>query len=99
MLLLCKILFIDLNYGQVTGYKTFSKFPKTSKHCSCPNFRIVREVGYHLFLKLLTALAFVKLSFESPDSTNHPQIWILTLPASRNSIKNFPLPLHEGQRS
>ena len=60
MLLLCKILFIDLNYGQVTGYKTFSKFPKTSKHCSCPNFRIVREVGYHLFLKLLTALAFVK---------------------------------------
>ena len=48
MLLLCKILFIDLNYGQVTEYKTFSKFPKTSKHnCSCPNFRIVREVGYH----------------------------------------------------
>ena len=39
------------------------------------------------------------LSFESPDSTNHPQIWILTLPASQNSIKNFPLPLHEGQRS
>ena len=61
MLLLCKILFIDLNYGQVTEYKTFSKFPKTSKHnCSCPNFRIVREVGYQLLLKLLTALAFVK---------------------------------------
>ena len=48
MLLLYKIIFIDLNFGQVTGYKTFSKFPKTSKHnCSCPNFRIVREVGYH----------------------------------------------------
>ena len=41
---------------KVTGYKTFSKFPETSKHCSCPTLRIVREVGYHLPANLSVSL-------------------------------------------
>ena len=65
MLLLCKILFIDLNYGQVTGYKTFSKFPETSKHCSCPNFRIVREVGYHLVFKVVNCVGLCEVVEEN----------------------------------